>query len=257
MRYISVFVICLILVLVSCKKEDKKTEATFTTNTSLPQDGTPSTSSLYNGIFTVSNNTITNVVFSPTYIANTSGIASAYFSDIPINYKDTSHSVRVNKVSVNGDSLQFNTSFFNYYILPSPPNFISETWAVIGNNGIASFNFTNNATLPNCAGFNTLPDSISKSTPFSFTLNVSQFTKGKVIITDEIIDNLASYTVSLTPGTNTISITPSNISGFSTLNINMAGIIILLQNQKAYFFGGKSYQFIREHEFIRRIKILP
>jgi hypothetical protein len=84
--------------------------------------------------------------------------------------------------------------------------------------------------------------------------NVSNITSGDVFIYDGTGNLSGSYSPVLTAGNNTITVSPSNLSGCATGNAN-AQISITLSNKKAYTFGGKAFAFDRQTQYTKKIKI--
>ncbi len=241
------------LIIISCKKEDKQPAPT-TTNTTGGSGSNyypASSATVFSGIFTTGNYVGSTIVGSTTYTFDAND-ARAYFSNSPQQYINTTTAVTVNKVYLNGDSLSYNSSY-KYYTSINSVSLVSETWSVSGANGIGTFSITNNFITPSATGYLALPDSISLSSGFTVTINnVSNASSASIFLSD---GGTGFYTANLQSGNNTLTITPANLSGVSTTtNGNLA---LLLSSKKAYTISSKDYQFNREFQFNKSVKIKP
>jgi hypothetical protein len=251
MRNISVFVICLILVLVSCKKEEKQPS---NSNTNTGGGGTyliPSSATAFSGIFTTGNYVGSTIVGSTTYTFN-SILARAYFSSAPQAYMNSGTAVTVNSVYLNSDSLAYSTTS-QYYNSSGTVNIASETWSVNGANGIGTFTMTHNITTPSASGYLNFPDSISISTGFSVSINnVANAKVANLLLSDGVG---GFHVKTLQTGNNSVTVTPNDLSVISTSTVGY--IALLLTNKKAYVFSNKDYEFNREYQYTKSIKIKP
>lgn len=254
MRKITVLVTIMILVLVSCKKEEKQ-PANNNTNTGGGGGGgtylVPSNATAFSGIFTTGNYVGSTIVGTTTYTFN-SIMARAYFSSSPQSYINSGTAVTVNKVYLNGDSLSYSTSS-QYYNSSGTVNIASETWSVNGANGIGTFSMTHNITTPSASGYLNFPDSISISTGFSVSINnVANAKVANLLLSDGVG---GFHVKTLQTGNNSVTVTPSNLSSLSTSTVGY--IALLLSNSKAYVFSNKDYEFNREYQYTKSIKIKP
>lgn len=233
-------------VFVSCKKKDTTPEPAPVAPVA---DGTPSSATKFNGIFTMG---IYYTMMSSTS-TNTSVSARAYFSDQRTEYINSSSAVKVDKVYLNGDTLSY-SSFDKYYNLYNTVSLATETWSVIGANGIATFSFSPGLVTPSCTGAETMLDSISKSTGFSININnVSAVSEGRFMIFDDTGNITGSVIKSLSPGNNAITVTAAELA---PLGLTSSGFMVVsLVNKKAFIFSSKDYQFTREYQFTKVIKI--
>lgn len=235
---------------VACKKESKTPMPDPVAPVTPAADGTPSSATQFYGIFTTGTYTSVQIGQTPSSYPS----ARAYFSNMATPGVYMASAVRVNAVYLNNDSLTYNTSY-KYFTNFNLVNLASETWSVNGANGIGTFSFTNNAVDPGFTGANTLPDSVSLSTGFSININnVTNATDGMVSIFDAL-GGTCKYSVALNNGNNAITITAANLS---SANTSTNGVIsIALTNKKAFVFSSKDYQFIREAQYNKHIKIKP
>jgi len=251
MKKIILAMACIsVIIFASCKKD--KTEPAPVNNTpSTPAaDGSVSYATQFYGIFTTFQNT---TVISPTTFTSLS--ANAYFSNQATPYSNSASAVKVAGVYLNGDSLSYNTTYSNYSIYNNV-SFATETWSVNGANGIGNFSFTNNAVTPSCTGYSTIADSISKAVGFTVSLNnVSNITSASLIVFDGTGNPNSTYSQPIVIGKNVLTVTGANLSAMAT---STNGIIaVVLSNKKAFVFSGKDYQFSREAQYSKHIKIKP
>jgi len=251
MKKSLLYLILISSLIVSCKKKDDAPAPVTPAPSGPPADGSPSNATQFYGIFT-SGNYMSMVGGGPPI---TSVMARAYFSNQAIAYMYSASSIKVNNVYLNNDSLAYNP-VSKYYLPSYPVNLATETWSVNGANGIGSFNFTNNALQPSCSGYSNLPDSISKSVGFTVNINnVTNFTYGSLLVFDGTGNISGYYSVQLNAGDNVINVTPTNLSSVSTTTNGY--MTIVLTNKSAYVFSGKDFQFCRESQYTKYIKIKP
>jgi len=250
----KIFTLVLIFIISfsSCKK--KETQPAQTTNTG--GGGTtggstpiPSNATQFYGLFR--SGVYTSI--SPGLPATSYTNASAYFSNQPVVAMYPASAVTVSKVFINGDSLNYNPTQ-KYYMAYSQVNLASETWSINGMNGIGSFSYTTNAITPSCGDLSMLPDSISKSSTFTLAINnISNSSMGSLIIYDGTGSMNGYYSTILNQGNNTVTVTPANLSSLATTT--SGNIIVVLSNKKGVYFSGKDYQFSREYQYFKYIKI--
>lgn len=251
----KLFILILIIsstVFFSCKKD--KTEPAPVTNTPIapPADGSPSSATQFSGIFTSGNyNTIT----SNTVAATPYAMAKAYFTNQPTPYIYTATSVMVNKVYLNGDTVGYNATY-KYYFVSSMVNLATETWSVNGANGIGSFSVNINAVNPGIDLPYNFPDSVSKSVGFTMVVNnVTNAAKANLFVHDGTNSVNGSVSKMMVNGNNTITFSPADLANLTVTNNGF--IFIVLNNSKAFVYSGKDFQFNREAQYTKYIKIKP
>lgn len=180
--------------------------------------------------------------------------ASTRFYSQPSTNIYQANEIKVIRLSVNNDTLtNYGSSGYMLMTQVITANLTVDTWSLTGENGIPSFNYTNTNSFPNCSNFNVLPDSISKASGYTFSINnISNMTWGVVSFGDGV-SNAFSYTLS--PGTNTINITPSQLSAMATGTLG--SINIQIQNAITTTASGQNFRFIKEAQIIKRLKINP
>jgi len=245
-KYIIGF-ICLFIILLFtlCHKKDDKPATTSANSNTNNNPNTP----CY-GFLTVSN--YTTEAFGQSY---SSAVSRAFFSSQASSYMNYSASVKVGDVSLNNNSLTYDSLYYGYssYLDTIP---VSEAWSVNGANGIPSFTYANSEVFPSCDAV-TLPDTIKKSAGFSVNIsNVENITSGTFIVYDGSGSLTGSFTTSLHSGNNSISITPANLGNLTT-NLSNAMLIVELENATVVSFSGKSFKFIHEAQKGRIMIIVP
>jgi hypothetical protein len=241
------------LIFCACKKEDKQPSPPTNSGGGGGGGGSnypASNASAFSGIFTTGDYVGSVKVGSTTYTFNANE-AWAYFSNSPQPYIDVSTSVLVNKVYLNGDTVPYNPSY-HYYATTNTVSLASETWSVNGANGIGTFTIANNFTTPSASGYLSFPDSISLATGFTVSINNVNASSASIFISD---GGSGSYAVNLQSGNNTLTVSPTNLTGVSTST--GGSIALLLSNKKAFTILSKDYQFNREFQYTKSIKIKP
>lgn len=244
------------LLFFACKKKDTTPTDTSsgsgggagTTTGGSTTGGTPSSATQFSGILTCGlygTATGTTVFSFPA--------ARAYFSGQPVPYITPTYSVKVTNVYFNNDSLPFSIAN-GYYSSSGFVSLATENWSVSGANGIGTFTCASNLALPGWQSIN-LPDSISKSVGVNFNItNVANFKTANLIITDNL-GGSGYYLQALTTGSNAINLTPANLSAIGTTT--GGSLIVSLTNSKVLKFSGKDYQFNKEYQYFKTIKIKP
>lgn len=242
------------MIVMSCKKEEK---APTTTNTGGGGGGggnnpTPSSASVFYGIFTTGNY---SSIISNTAIPFVSSSARAYFSSQPTQYSNNTTAVTVVNVGLNGDTLNYNSSY-KYYVTSSSINLATETWSVNGANGIGTFSINISTSNPTVGSLSNLPDSVSISSGFSVAINsVANAGKAYFIILDGSNTVNGSVTKILSAGNNNVNFSASDLIDLTPTSTGY--LVVALANSKAYLISGKDYQFNREAQFTKHIKIKP
>lgn len=234
----------------SCKKKDTTPAPTNNSSNTPVADGSPSNATQFNGIFTTGTYSSIASGTLPAYVVNS---ARVYFSSQPVSYVTYPTAVQVGKVYLNGDTLGYSSSY-KEYINVLPVNLASETWSVNGANGIGTFTINVNPTTPSIGSAVNFPDSVSISSGFSLVVNnVSNTTKAQVVLYDgtSSANNTVSKTIS--NGNNSVSFSAAELSNLAITN--NASLLVILNNNKAFVFSSKDYQFNREIQISKTIKI--
>lgn len=247
----KILIIAIALVSFAACKKDKTTPSNTTSNNTgtPPADGTQSNATTFNGIFTTGSYS-TDIPNNP---ISSSKSARAYFSNTPMQYMNQTTAVSVNKVYLNNDSLWYNSTG-KYYNSMWPVNLATETWSVNGANGIASFSISVNSIDPSFVLGNPFPDSISVSA--GFTVNVNNVTNAKyayVSILDGTNNTNGFVNKTINTGNNTIVFSASELNALTLTNTGY--LFVVLSNDQAFYFSSKSYQFVREIQYNKHIKI--
>lgn len=237
----------------SCKKKNESAPPQVS-NPVINSPYSVSTASVFSGFLNTF--TLTEFVGSiNTYSANHS---EALFYSSPISTPVYNMGIKINSLLHSYQFMGYDTTWKSYRDQNST-NLNSELWQVSGSNGIPSFNFWNNAT-PSCNNFNVTPDSISKSTGFTFSITgVTNVTPSgfEFELYDGVDVNL-DIKKPVINGDNVITITPTELSN---LNLSSGGIYgnvsISLENIQNLNFYGKDFQFRKRNMFSKRIKICP
>lgn len=249
MKYANIILFAISIVLFSCKKEDK-TPNNNTGNTIPITDGSISNEATHTGILT--SGSYTTIMMNNTPIV--SERAKAYFSSTPTQFMNSTTAIQVSKVFFNGDTLSY-SSIMKYYDSYTPVNLSTETWSVVGANNIGSFSTSINAVTP---GFDavSIPDSVSKGSGFSVNINnVANTEKANVFLMDGTNTITGFVTKNLLNGNNNVTFSPSELNLLTTTNNGYFAIV--LSSDKAFYFSGKSFQFVREAQYSKEIKIKP
>jgi hypothetical protein len=235
------------LVFISCKKSSTTTGGGgSTTNNST--NISPSNATSYYGILNTYNiQSVTSGTLSTVL-----KYASAFFSNTPTHYLNTSTFVKVSSVTINGDTGQFSSFYYtnSTYSLSFPP----ATWKVNGLAAIPSFTYTNNNTMPSYTGYSTLPDTVYKNQPI--IISVTGIT-GADEVTVGINDgsNAAGHSIAqmLTAGATSVTFPASSLS---TLNItNAAFINIECQKNNVQSINSLPMNFETTYELNKTISI--
>lgn len=229
-------------------------------NRTIPVDGTESKETRFNGELRFVS--ITSQINNTNTVTNYS--ASARFCSIPELYPFlyTWYAVQVGYVSLNNEYLYYD-AYNRTYINKSPISTSNETWLVKsgGANGIATFSYSNNSSFPTYTLSTNIPEVVSKSAGLTLIINSSiESNEAYVSIKDSIDDynnaiGEGDIKYVLNPGSNTITITSNYMNQLTPTYGPKGELSIVLNNNKAYYFGGKSYKFVKKSLFKKQIKI--
>lgn len=159
-------------------------------------------------------------------------------------------------VSVNSRSLTNNPVAGHYGIPSGTVDLSVDNWSISGDS-IPSFTHTNTKPFPNCTNFFTSPDSISKTIGCTFTIaNVTDMDKGSIFITDSVQGKYPhTYSLSLTPGTNVITISAAQISNWT---IGTTGYVLInMCNTSMVNACDRNYWFMKNVSSDKGLKIIP
>ena len=245
-----IFHLFLFTLLFSCKKEKQPA----------PQNPTPnspysvSTASVFSGFFS----SVKWTDYVNPMNDTTGSYSDVFFFGGPIYMPINGMGLKINNLKCSNQTFLFDTVYTRYRNYPIN-NFNSEFWQVSGNSGIPSFNFFNNAT-PNCNSFHVIPDSISKSTGFTFSINgvVNVTTTGfEFSLFDGMNGSLNIYKP-IYNGNNQITISPAELSALSlTTGGNNGSIYISFESIQDLNFYGSDFRFSKRNMFSKPIKICP
>lgn len=228
-----------------CKKKDPPpAPAPY----SPPADGSISVATSFYGVFTTG---VYATQVAPGIIYQSIN-CRAWVGNQPSQEMNTNYSVKAGRITLNGDSLLYNSSSKYYQQNFSVPvNLDTEIWNVQGGNGISAFTHSNSVATPSFTGEENLPDSVSKSAGVTILINDVSSTSYAVIYLMDDASRAARF--QLKPGNNILTFSPQQLSFLKTTN--NGEIYILLQNTMAYVYGSKDFQFQRENQFTKKLKI--
>jgi hypothetical protein len=243
MKSKNIISLILFVAFIGCKKKDS------TPPPASNNQPTPVPTSVYYGLLTTG---MYSTQVNGYLLAGKS--ARAYFSSQAVSAIYPLSSVKVSEVSLNGDSLTFNSPPGYYTSYSSQINPASDTWSVTGMNGIPSFTCQNTVPFPGFSIGN-LPDTISKSAGLNVIIsNLGNFTRAELLVSDGLASSAVMYTVQLTAGNSTVNITPANLSKLNTSS--NAVIAVTTENGQTQNFGGKDFRISREAQLDKRIVII-
>jgi hypothetical protein len=233
----------------SCKKKSESAPPPAN-NPIINSPYSVSSSTVFSGFFT----TVSRVEVNGQYVHITN-YSGAQFFTAPISAPHFDSCVKVSNVILNGATSVYDTLFKNYN--SSSTNFQTQVWQVIGLGNMPSFNFRNDVT-PSCDNFNVIPDSVSKSTGFTFSITgvTNVTTSGYEFQLYEGSNILIDLIKPIYNGNNIITITPAELA-----NVNLSGeglnIYISLVNVQDLNFYGTDFRFSKGNQFSKRVKICP
>ncbi len=233
MKKINLVIVCIVAVLIiSCKKKTTTEETSNNPPASGPQT--------FHGFL----NSGIDSLFYPSL--NVSETGSAYFYEPAVDVAWSGYTkVNAGKVAMNADTLV--STLNDYQLTASTPINISvnDVWAVTGSSVVPAFTFTATGVSPYC-DFRKTPDSVSIATGTTFTISVNNFNTGYLVIG-------TSY-IYLSPGINTIALTPSFLSSMPT---GITLLKIATENTKTFTIGTKTYKFSKGCSWSKAFKLLP
>lgn len=135
---------------------------------------------------------------------------SAYFSNTPVAFYDSTTFIKIDSVSLNNHTVPFVDMTQNYYNVYGISGYIGAplTWKVTSHNGITpSFTYTNYDSLPRYTGYSTLPDTIFINKPL--TVNVTGlYNMDSLMVFVQIGSNVTTAQHAVVPkGGHSISVT--------------------------------------------------
>lgn len=242
---ISVSLFFLFLALLACKKESQTPEIDPNTGCS---NCASSTATTFNGILKTTQSTTNSVS------GNTVAIrASAYFSSQPVALPEVAKSVTVTNVIYNKVDTLINFSA-PYFYSKAPVSITTESWVVVGANDIPSFNYKNLKTRPAYTSLSGIPDTIKKTTGFTFIVNeITNATGATVFVSDGAIIGPKITTKSLGVGTDTVIFTSDNLNALSTSTT--AYVSLIIENAHGVKVEGKDFKFSQELSYTKKVVI--
>ncbi len=226
MNYFSPFVLVILVVFTSCKKDEKTTP--------IKNNGNNTSTNIYTY---GSLSTILRSYYNGNTLSNTDSTAYAFFVTDPLNPSTTM--VNCGNVTYNGSLLQ---NYSNNYISNSlnihQPN---SVWAVSGSTVVPVINYTISPNYPVFTGNNQLPDSFSISNGFTINLiGISNFSNSGILIeiadgANSVFKNLSSNQTSYSFSAADLNILQPTISGGAIL-LTFNNTIIQSYYEKNYFF---------------------
>ncbi len=268
MKNILVVIILVLAVFFSCKKKDDPAPSNNSTTGSTTSSsttggttgatttggsttggttGTPtSTATSFHGILSIMN--FTSQMSGQNVQMKT---GSAYFSETPVQFMGSS-SVRVKKLTLNGDSLILPANGSQYSSM-FPANMNGSKWVAEGANGFPSFTFDATFAEPTCTNLNLVPASVSRSAGLNLSFTVANAKKSLLMLADNNGNLAGSFAISLTNGANSIHFTSAQLSVMDT---TMEGqFMIQMENTSNHLIGGKDISFKKELIFMKQVVI--
>jgi hypothetical protein len=243
----KIFCSCVVLALLFCCKKKSTTNST-------PASGSGGSSGWY-AILGVAKQLYLNAgVLQTTYGA------VAYFSSSPTSGANPSTAVLVDTARFNGVIMQYQSSVNEYMdtvgmsVGVTPPISYPYTFKIAGKNGIPSFTYTENYSIPTYTGYASLPDTIKKSNTLMIPLS-------GISGADSVLINISdgSYSAGHTasayvPSTaTTATFTAASMTQFSlTANGSIEILLIKKDNQT---IGNKPMQFSVSTDLIKTVSI--
>lgn len=238
MRKLIVLLSAIIFTAVACKKSSS---TNTTNNTNQNTNGIP---------YGVLNATRSFNIISPSSLGLPINTGTAYFLT---NTSNLTSMINVGNVAVNGIKFSWQSASKMYidstYMLTINPT----SWQVIGLGSIASFTYTNNDSLPKYSGYALLPDTIYKSQTQNLQING---VSGADIIQIRVMDatgHLAIYSVNPVSTNNTVTISASSLSAFTSGGSGSMAIDVQKNNNQP--FSSKTFRFISDLQLSKTVYI--
>lgn len=161
-----------------------------------------------------------------------------------------------NHISVNRNSLAANGS--SGYFFVNAQNVVSkeDTWSFRGDS-IPSFHYTNSNPLPECSDVDQIPDTVSKTSSFTFTIHVENMSWGQINLGDSLCGTTNENTIfiPLVIGQNVISVAPSQLLSWGTSTTGFVGIN--MSNSSIVNACSRNYKFFKSVQVVKRLVVKP
>jgi hypothetical protein len=247
MRTLSLFVLLSTFILLSCKKKDS---TRGTEPTACPA---------------LDPKTITGICWASIYIENfgDSGLmdtTQSFLARFCFNPQTDvfCNEIASNRISVNDNKLNYIAGCSSGYLfVKTHPRVTNvDNWSFSGDS-IPTFSYANKNPLPSYSDLNFIPDSISKATGFTFTINVQNLSSGQLTIGDSLYGKTteSNVTFALVPGPNVISMSssqlltwPTGTTGFVALDMNNSSIVNACT---------RNYRFVKQVQVVKRVVVKP
>jgi hypothetical protein len=252
---LSLLTFCLwaILILGACSKNNNTPSGGGGGGNNNTSSITPSTATSYYGILSVL--AVQSYYYGTLFPAT--NLSSAYFSNTPTPYNNTSTFVKVNSVSLNGKVFKFGS----YYYQDStnsevyPPG----TWVVNGLANIPSFTYTATNPIPTYTNYLTLPDTVYKTQSITIPITgISGSDQTTIIISDGTNGTGHVVAQTLLPGANSVTFQAATLSGLtvsSPTTTTTAFINVGLQKNNVQSVNGLPMNFVSQYQFDKPIYI--
>ncbi len=226
MKSIISFFLIVALFFTFCKKKEKSANEPTATNSTTSTSTTTGDGDL--GVFLSVYNT-TKFGDNSLYLDSS---VQASFYDSPLSTHTT---ITAGTVSVNSTTLLPFSN--NIYSNTNQINLKNLNWQISGSGTITAGSFSYSPVYPGYTGSATLPDSVSKATGFSFTVNNITNTNKPVYIAIGQTGTPITKTVTTFPST--VSVSSSELAGFTssadfTIRLSMFNYSNLTFNSKQY-----------------------
>jgi hypothetical protein len=249
MRNLSLFVLLSIFILFSCKKKDVKSG-----------DTKPAACPILDP------KTITGICWTSIYIENfgNNGLmdtSQSFLARFCFNPQTDvfCNEIASNHISVNDNKLNYTAAGCSSgYIFGKTQPGVSniDNWSFSGDS-IPTFSYANKDPLPSYSDLNFIPDSISKSTGLTFTINVQNLSWGQLTVADSLYGKSteSNVTFTLVPGPNVISLTSSQLLTWATSTTGFVGLN--MNNSSIVNACTRNYRFVKQVQVVKRLVVKP
>jgi hypothetical protein len=271
MKYILTAVAIAFLFAQGCKKKEDKPNNTQTgtttggtttggTTTGGTTGGTTSGATTGGPVITTTATTFHGFMTAQNFSIDMNGIsltdlqASAYFYSVAVSF-NTGAGVRAGTVTLNGDSLSFQSTVGNYYST-KPLNQSQQVWQVSGDNTIPAFTFSSGLLPPSADNLHLIPKTISKSAGLNFSItNLKNYNSGVFVITDGTSSSSGTIFQSVTGTAHNVAFSSSNLAALATGTTGL--ITFQLMNEVQAATGGKDFKFSNDLIVSKSVTITP
>lgn len=245
-KFFILFTIVSILVLTGCKKVDSKPEEPQTPPCPVI-DPTTFNGCCWTSVYTTNFGTNGIMTSTQDFIGR--------FSKTPSN-DGFDNEIANNHISVNGNSLALSGS--SGYLFINAQNVISkeDNWSFRGDS-IPSFDYTNKNLLPEYSDLDQIPDTISRASSFSFTINVQNMSSGTISLGDSLYGKSTKNNINipLVMGQNVISVVPSQLLSWGTSSTGF--VVINMNNSSIVNACSRNYKFVKSVQVVKSLVVKP